>query len=214
MGHGEELAGLAAHLAERHERLRRQFAGRHPVDDVDDRDALSADLEHEVVETVIGNRADHDGIGAGGHAVLDLADLRVELGVAARLDQLHVDPQPVGLGGDSVVHAQPVGILHVRERTRRFPSPGWRSPVARSRWTCVDSPCRRAGPSSPRRRDTRRLPPGRPPPTGSRLMPPKGDALEWSSLLTPWFKAPCTGALLARWIAKRSPGILSRVSFP
>ena len=118
---GEELAGLGAHLAERHQRLRRKLRRGDAVDHVDDRNVLRADFGDEVVQAVEGDGADDDGVGAGGDAVLDLRDLLRQLGVAAGLDELHLDALPLRLLGDAVVDAEPVGVLHVREGDADLP---------------------------------------------------------------------------------------------
>ena len=62
-------------------------------------------LADEVVQAVEGDRADDDGLRAGGDAILDLRDLLVELGVAARLDQLHLNALALRLLGRAVIDA-------------------------------------------------------------------------------------------------------------
>ena len=62
-----------------------------------------------------------DGVGPGGDAVLDLADLLLELGVAARFHQLHLHAEVFGLLGDAVIDREPIGVLHVREGDADFP---------------------------------------------------------------------------------------------
>ena len=115
------LARLVAHLAEGDERLGGKLGRRHAVDHVDHRDALGPDLGDEIVQAVEGNRADHDGIRPAGDAVLDLRDLGVEVGIATRFDELHLDPEALRLGDDPVVDGQPVGVFHVRKRNADVP---------------------------------------------------------------------------------------------
>ena len=134
---GNVLARLVAHLAEGDERLGGELGRRHAVDHVDHRDALATDLGDEIVEAVEGDCADHDGVRSTGNAVLDLRDLGVEVGIAARLHELHLDSEALRLGDDAVVDSQPVGVLHVRKRNTDVP--GLRSLFQRG---VVDRPAR------------------------------------------------------------------------
>ena len=69
----------------------------------------------EVVQPVEGDCADDDRLRTAGDAILDLRDLLVELGVAAGVDQVHLDAETLGFLRHAVVDAEPVGVLHVRE---------------------------------------------------------------------------------------------------
>ncbi len=66
------------------------------------------------VEAVCADRADDDRVGAAGDAVVDLADLRGQLGVATGLVEVEVDAQPTGLLDHAVVDRDPVGVTQVR----------------------------------------------------------------------------------------------------
>ena len=78
-------------------------------------------LLDEVVEAVGGDGADDHRLRAVGDAVLDLRDLLVEFGVAAGFDQVHRDAEALGLLDHAVVDAEPVGVLHMRERHADLP---------------------------------------------------------------------------------------------
>jgi len=117
---------LAAHFTKGHQRLGAEIGRRHAIDHVDHRNVLAADFLDDVVESVERNRANHDGIRTGCHAVFDLRDLVVQFGIAAGLDQLHLDAQALGLFSNAVIDAEPVSVFHMREgdadlpRFRRF----------------------------------------------------------------------------------------------
>jgi hypothetical protein len=81
----------------------------------------SCDLADNIVQPVIGDRADNRGVGTMRDAVLNLRDLLVELGIAAGFHKVHLDAQALGLLGRAAVDAQPIGVPHVRERNADLP---------------------------------------------------------------------------------------------
>ena len=115
------LARLVTHFTEGHQGFRGELRRGDAVDDVDHRDALGADFFDELVQARLRDGADDHGIGALRDAVLDLTDLLREVGVAACLDELHLDPEPARLGDHAVVDRRPVGILHVGEGHAQVP---------------------------------------------------------------------------------------------
>ena len=118
------LARLKAHFAKGHQGLRGQFRRRHAVDHVNDRNAAGAHFPDQIIHAVEGDRADHNGLGAAGHAVFNLGDLPVQIGVAASLDQLHLYPQTARLRNHAIVHGRPVGVFHMRKRDTNVPLSG------------------------------------------------------------------------------------------
>src|SRR5262249_54001425 len=68
-----------------------------------------------LVEAVERDGADDHRLRAVGDAILDLRYLLGEVGVAAGLDQLHLDPEILRLLDDAVIDGEPIRVLHVRE---------------------------------------------------------------------------------------------------
>ena len=91
------------------------------IDDRDDLDPLLAGLGDLRLHPAFRDDADQDGVRIERHAVVELRDLLVELGVAAGREQRRLDAQAARLVHDAVVHAHPVAVLHVREQHADVP---------------------------------------------------------------------------------------------
>ncbi len=84
----------------------------------------SHDLLDLGVDAVDADGAEDDGVGTLGDAVVHLAELRIELGVAAGLEQHHIRAVAADLLGNAVVGAEPVGVLQVGEGDADVPGLG------------------------------------------------------------------------------------------
>ena len=118
---GEIFAGGVAHRVEGNQRFRRDVRRIDPVDHVDDGNVLRVQFLDQIVEAVGRNGADDDRLRAVGDAVFDLRDLFVELRVAARLDEIHGDAETLRFVDHAVIDAEPVSVLHMRERHADLP---------------------------------------------------------------------------------------------
>src|SRR6266540_2206954 len=115
------LARHEAHVVVADERMRLHVRRADAVDDVDHDLPLLAQLRDLGVEAGVADGSDHERVGPGRCAVVQLIELLGQVRVATRLDQLHLRMVPLALLHRAVVDCQPVRVLQVRERDADLP---------------------------------------------------------------------------------------------
>ncbi len=74
-----------------------------------------SNLADERIEAVIRDGLHNHCLRTVGYAVLDLGDLRLQMCISAGLDHVELDAELLGLVFETIVHADEVGVLHVRK---------------------------------------------------------------------------------------------------